>query len=361
MDTSDKKILRPRLHRGKKRDGSAGRWFVYYYETDLLTGKNKRKKIYGRLNRIEAVEDRILEAERIIKQLAGKGVKNASTSILHRVIDQNKYLWRGKTYKGYKSIVDLFHEWLKHENDAEITPTVARAFLQWLKQSGKSNTTVRNYKIRLCALYNLAYRDSDKKNPFTGITTIKPTPTSLMFFNRRQIEAIKQYCVENNPQLWLAIQLLYYCFIRPGEMRFLKVSDVNIENQFIELRAAISKNKKTQKVAIPQQLLGALGEIVKSPGSCYIFTKAGCPGVMPVTHNYFNTAHRKVLKAVGITGRYAFYSWKHTGAVACVKSGMHIKDLQLQLRHHSLDMVNEYLKGLGVMDSTDLKMNFPGI
>lgn len=44
-----------------------------------------------------------------------------------------------------------------------------------------------------------------------------------------------------------------------------------------------------------------------------------------------------------------------------VKHGIHVKDLQLQLRHHSLDMVNEYLKNLGVMDSESLLNRFPGI
>lgn len=33
----------------------------------------------------------------------------------------------------------------------------------------------------------------------------------------------------------------------------------------------------------------------------------------------------------------------------------------MQLRHHSLDMVNEYLKNLGVMDSDELKSLFPAI
>lgn len=68
-----------------------------------------------------------------------------------------------------------------------------------------------------------------------------------------------------------------------------------------------------------------------------------------------------MLKDLNITGRYGFYSWKHTGAVMAVKGGINIKDLQLQLRHHSLDMVNEYLKNLGVTDSERLLNHFPGI
>ena len=55
------------------------------------------------------------------------------------------------------------------------------------------------------------------------------------------------------------------------------------------------------------------------------------------------------------------YSWKHTGAVMAVKAGIHIKQLQIQLRHHSLDQVDQYLRDLGVSDLSDLARSFPGI
>lgn len=85
------------------------------------------------------------------------------------------------------------------------------------------------------------------------------------------------------------------------------------------------------------------------------------PGQIPVSEKWICDNHRKVLNKLQIRGRYAFYSWKHTGVVKCVQAGMNIRDIQNQLRHHSLEMVMEYLKGLGVMQSHDLKHNFPNI
>ncbi len=38
-----------------------------------------------------------------------------------------------------------------------------------------------------------------------------------------------------------------------------------------------------------------------------------------------------------------------------------IKYLQMQLRDHSMDMLNEYLKNLGVMDSDRIRDLFPAI
>ena len=43
----------------------------------------------------------------------------------------------------------------------------------------------------------------------------------------------------------------YYCFIRSTELTKLKVSDVNLSENFITVSANNSKNKKTQNVTIP--------------------------------------------------------------------------------------------------------------
>jgi integrase len=97
------------------------------------------------------------------------------------------------------------------------------------------------------------------------------------------------------------------------------------------------------------------------PGSFFVLSKSGHPGMEQIAIQWLNLQHRKVLEKLKIRGHYAFYSWKHTGAVKAVQAGINVKDLQLQLRHHSLDMVNEYLKNMGVMDSKDLKGKFPDI
>lgn len=44
-----------------------------------------------------------------------------------------------------------------------------------------------------------------------------------------------------------------------------------------------------------------------------------------------------------------------------IKAGINIVDLKNQLRHHSLDMAQEYLKNLGVLDRVELRNNFPSL
>lgn len=73
--------------------------------------------------------------------------------------------------------------------------------------------------------------------------------------------------------------------------------------------------------------------------------------------------HLCILNALGFDKNkgYCLYSWKHTGAIQAVKNGVGVKELQIQLRHHSLDQVNEYLRQMGVWDLKNLQANFPAI
>lgn len=70
--------------------------------------------------------------------------------------------------------------------------------------------------------------------------------------------------------------------------------------------------------------------------------------------------HVRALAACGLNNQgYTLYSWKHTGAVAAAKSNIPIKQLQLQLRHHSLDQVDQYLRQMGVSDLREIAADFP--
>lgn len=70
---------------------------------------------------------------------------------------------------------------------------------------------------------------------------------------------------------------------------------------------------------------------------------------------------RLIRKIFGFGKGYTLYSWKHTGAIQAVKAGIGVKELQIQLRHHSLDMVNQYLRQMGVWDLGQLQEKFPGL
>ena len=332
------------------------RWYLEYYIVHPF-GVKERKRIYNPFNRIKDLTKREAAVTEVIRSIASGGVKK-HPSLLLQVLEDYKHTYRTKTYESYKSILTKYYDWLG-KSELQATTEDAKAFITSISAKGLSRNTQWGYITSISAFYN---RVEYAKNPFKGMPNPKRQPTSLKYFVDTQSQAIAEYAQAHDQQLWLAIQLLYYCFIRPGEMRGLRIDDFNLQDGYIEVRSEISKNKKTQKVSLPAPLLSyikANGMCSVYPGNYFVFSASGAPGVKQLSRNNLNNRHSQVLKALRIAGRYALYSWKHTGVVKAAKAGIKLKDLQLQLRHYSLDMVNEYLKNLGVMDSEELRFNFP--
>lgn len=372
----DKKFFVPTLYDAH---GNINKeWFVYYYKPNFPADKNGvRIRIYGGINYAKTVSERNKIAEKISKEIIELGKKFSFPEIaaktirkthsylgqseLTQAIDELTLTLKKTTLRSYKIHLRAWLDFLEGKNVLTATKSDARIFINSLIRKGLASKTIKNYQMNLKSLYNkYAYINDleDFKNPFTGVPYVKAQSTSKMYFNQPQIEKIKKHLEKNNPDLWLACQLQYYCFIRPNELRQLKKQNINIEMGFIEVPGNISKNGKTQKVSIPYHLIDELKFVEKMDFDEYIFkSKNGkCIG-----RNTFSKQHLYALRRLKIQGNYSFYSWKHTGVVKAVKAGIHIKDLQLQLRHHSLDMVNEYLKNLGVMDMERIRDLFPAI
>ena len=325
-------------------------WYIFWYEY------GKRKKKIGDINHYNTFEERMAAAERlrekILRVYSPPPPPQTLQERMYAILEANKPFWRIKTHDTYKSKINVFTEWMgsKELNSENVT-----AFFKFLKGS-RHNTTYNNYIERLTKVF----REMGEEAVMEGIKKASNTTTPAMYFQKHQIPRLKKAISERDESLWLAVQLMYYCFIRPKEMRFLKAADFMLEENKILIRAEIAKNKKREFVSIPKPLRDQLGFIKYLNPSDYIFESPVHPG-KPVSTNYHSRRHRKILRELGFDRRYKFYSWKHTGAVAVVKAGIHLKELQMQLRHHSLDQVNEYLRQMGISDMENLSNNFPSL
>lgn len=331
------------------------RWRVEYTTTSHNGLHNKRNVIYGNINKGKTIDERLRLAQEVINALQID--LPTHQNILRQIIDECAPAWRTKTVSAYNTIEKKFTAFLGKEKPENATTQTVTNFLNYCQSNGAGVGTLYGYRIKLHNLFERCVaRGFVLVNPVKKTEQFKKSPSSLHYFSDKQIAQIKAAC---GGQLWLAIRLLFYCFVRPGEQRFLKIENINFEMGFIEIPASISKNKKTQKVVVPESFLAELEFLKEYPNNYFLLSRTGSPGLVPVAANYLNNEHKKVLDALKIRGRYAFYSWKHTGVVKCVQAKFNIRDIQNQLRHHSLDMVQEYLKNLGVLQSVDLKNNFP--
>jgi len=322
----------------------AKRWY-FEYQVD-----GKRRKKYGNLNQFSTVRERHAAAQQLLSKIVATPVRRSLRKTSEAWLETNAPRWRKKSYQSIKSKITVFFDWLGVRT---LNTSALADFLAHITAQGRSNTTYNNY-IRVLKLV-----DSECwkiPNLFDGIKKRRAEPVPAKYFTRSQINHLRTHFERDAPELLLFVQFVYYTFIRPGELRFLRWEDVALEERRIVVRAEISKNRKEQYVRVPDAFMPVLeSAAVGTLPTDYVFG-----GEHHRRKDYHSRQHQKLIRALRYdTRRYKLYSWKHTGVVAVAQAGVPIKQLQVQLRHHSLDQVDMYLRQLGIEDLANLERDFP--
>ena len=321
-------------------------WFVYYYEG------SKRIRKYGEINKYTTHRARRRAARKLIDELKKNYLRKVSRveETLRRYIESHSNGWRQKTREHYSSIANVLITFL---DGREVTQDLIEQFLYEVRAT-RHPTTYNKYLSSSKRLLSACGYDFI----FDTIKYVRAEPTPARYFQKHQSARILRRIDREDKELSLFIRFIYYCFIRPGELRLLKVGDILLEEGEIRVPGKIGKNKKTQFVAIPKAFLPDLNSLYDMAPGDYIFSSSR-DITKPVGKNTMYRRHKRILDSLNFGEGYSLYSWKHTGAVAAAKAGVSMKELQIQLRHHSLDETDKYLRQMGVKDVVRLRENFP--
>jgi integrase len=134
------------------------------------------------------------------------------------------------------------------------------------------------------------------------------------------------------------------------------VGDIDFSKKVINIRAEVSKNQRACTIGIHEQLYNVLINLhlEEYHPRHFVFSHNLLPGLSQLHPNRIHDAWRDFRLEHGITK--TLYKLKHTGAGMSVEAGANIRDLQLQLRHSSLEMTQIYLdKFKQVVSSESLK------
>lgn len=379
-------------------------WFVEYSCRNPRTDKMERFREYTGFSKLHTAEERYSLAEKIINDLnerLSKGwtpFEEKTISYQDQLISDNfakrwgreregvvnirtylsEFLQQKKTeviqhsYQTYRSKLRIFSEWTEQQgldsiHISCITNDHIQSFMRHIVECNNvSRRTVLKYKQILHGFfdYMVKQRGILTFNPVHDIPVIgRITDEAARPIPDKERKMMLDYMRKYDQQLWIFCQMEYYCAIRPNELRLLKIENIDIEKGVIRVPNTISKNRMTEYVNMPRQLVllfRNLG-IDKIDGGYYLFSSGGKPGDNKLGKNNFRYRFDKIRNKLGLSTNYKLYSFKYTGGVALVNAGIDTWELQRHFRHKSIDTTEHYIRKNFAVKSEKLKNEFPDI
>lgn len=396
-----KEVILPKIYRPPH--NSTRGWYIYFSVFDEFTNKMQRHRRTKGFVKCKTVAECLRNAYKL-KNLYTKKLKNGwlpynddsiiwADNLVYYDIKQkikpirrskktisyycSKYLEEKKrvlspaSYHKYVSELRIFENWTRSKKVDIIDITLfnidnARSFLDFLQyEKNLKGSTLNNYLMTLVGVWKVVQKSNKLvSNPFQDIHRFPKKSIPQRPLKQGIIAVLKNDLEESDPQLWLAAQFMYYCFIRPKELRFMKIKHLDLFDGKATVFADISKTDKTRTVEIHNEFLTVLWSKYKLnsyPEDYYIFTTKKEPGEKNVGKNYFWARFDAVRKRLNIPNDYKFYGFKHTGAVRAIKAGANIKEIQGQMGHSSIETTDEYIKSMVGYESDFFRKEMPTI
>jgi integrase len=380
------------------------KWFVYFSFRNPADNKMKRFRVFEGFGTLYTKKERYEHAEKLIQEYSEKlqqgwnpfyedrtgaiyddNLRYASTIRIFKTARSgnksfnyysNLFLpevsgMADKTYKNYVSKYRIFDGWLIKNgyggNDlTTVTPEIVQQFFYFLINDEKlAKITITKYKHMLERFFTWCVKKKYiRVSPMQDIpTTSRKNDNAPRPINEADINKLVLAIKEKDRQLWLTIQLEYYCFLRPGlEIRLSKVGWFDLARGVINIPGEVVKTYENKIVIIPKQFREHLlneWKLHLLPGDYYLIGKNGIPGPVPVGSNNLRNRFNVIRDSLNLPKTYKLYSWKHTGNARAADAGIPAYHRQKQNGHASMRSLEEYLKNKIGWKSEEIENHFP--
>lgn len=304
----------------------------------------------GRSDRVY-VDELLYRQEAKLYGQARTGIATLRSNLSNYLIEIRQQV-NNKTYQNYQSKLRAFSAFLDKNRLSDlavrnITRTHIVSFSTQLSESGLSRLTIKKY-IQIIHSYfdyellkgNVEYNPAEKIPPAGKIIDMAAVP-----FHTDERKRLREAIEPEDPQLWLACEIQFYCAIRPGtEMRLMRIGWIDFSRKKIKVPVDESKSNRVDLVDIPAFLFEKMKYLQTYSKNLYVFGKFGRPGTQPLGKNTMRNRFNRYREALGISADRKYYSWKHTGAIQLLDNGLQPIDLQGHLRHRSFATTEVYIK-----------------
>ncbi len=366
----------------QRHDGAQS--YVWFSQVDPMTGKLKRKKYM--LDRFKPGKVRDIVANRIIANIYNKVLHgwnvwaptntSRSDSAVCDVLDRyrayiinlsRKGVLKRKTFYDYTSRLRVLVEYINEQ----VTPIrmcyqMDQAFwgdffdylLVDRDLSAKTRNNYRTWASALCSwLVDKRYLN---ENPIQYIHQLPEHEKFRQPLEPDDLRKLGKWLQDNNKPFLLAVMMEYCTAIRPTELSFIKLKDINISEGSIFVSSQVSKNRRDGKVKLPNKVIKLMMElgVFEHHNDCYLFGSGFLPSEKRQDARYFTKEFNKVREELGFPRHYMFYSLKDSG-LRDISNAAGVEVAQKQARHSSIQTTNLYLRGRG-MKVFDVLAEFEG-
>ncbi len=365
LKMKDKKILPflpARTVKGKNK------WYILYYQTNPETLELERFRPTYNINRIKNIRLRTRTANGYvdkINKLLPDGYpftdnSDPAYSSINAALDffeENKYPdICNEAVRPYKRLVTDIKEYVEQKSIksriGDFSSLNALGVMKYINSKRSiGGYTYNRYLKDAIVLFNFLKKfHYIRENPFSNIKPKKEDEVRWKKFTDEDKKIIAAYLKKHDYRLFLVIQLIHGCFIRPVELTRLKFEYFNFLNGTITLPAHATKNGKKRTVTIPDDRLKYFvsKEFKSHHPHFYVFGYELKPSPIQSAKDRMNKRHRKHLKKmlgqellVSLDG-YAIYSWKKTGISNAYRAGIKGEFIRQQCDHTTEKVTQGY-------------------
>lgn len=277
-----------------------------------------------------------------------------------------------KAYLSYTRTRDVFAQWLKDRGMADksmkkITAQDVADFSVYLAGLKYDKPTCEKFIMNLKVIFKYAMKRGEIEGlPFDRDLLVFPKKgkdCSAALIPSHIVPQLLADIKANDPQLFLACMLEFYCGIRPGrEVRLVKVRNFDLIEGVLTIEAEQSKNGKAGHITMSEELVEICREygIADADPDLYVFGKNKHLDSRPLSENMLRFRFNKFRDKHGLSKDVKLYSFKHLGASYLVHSQtVDIEQLRQHLRHSNITATAHYVKKVIGHQNNAIKTRFP--
>lgn len=258
---------------------------------------------------------------------------------------------RPATMRSYASFSTIFLGWCNSYAPgifiSNFTKVLAVRFLDHvLSVRGVSARSYNNY-AKFCTVFFgwCEERGYIEKNPFESIKRKRKEEKRRVLVDAETRGKLISYLAANCPGFLVVCMLVYSSLVRPKEIRFIQVQNIDLANLVIEIPGSVAKNHKTRFAVLTPELARLIANMINGKRQDYYLIGQNFECCKDISFDrQFSRYWSKLRTLVGMPDEMQLYSLRDTGIFEMLKAGVDDLTVMQLADHSSLEVTSIYAK-----------------